>query len=37
VASKSDLEEQLRELAKVTPATMKFLEDELKRQGLGKK
>lgn len=33
-ASKADIEGLLRELAKVTPETMKFLEDESKRQGL---
>ncbi len=33
-AGKSDIERLLRELAKVTPETMKFLEDETKRQGL---
>jgi tripartite-type tricarboxylate transporter receptor subunit TctC len=32
--SKADIEEQLAALAKVTPETMKFLEEESKRQGL---
>lgn len=33
VARKADIERQLAELAKVSPETMQFLEDELKRQG----
>ena len=33
VASKADIERQLAALAKVSPETMQFLEDELKRQG----
>ncbi len=35
VASKADLEKLIRELAKVSPETLDFLQAELKRQGFG--
>ena len=35
VASKADLESLVRELAKVSPETLDFIQAELKRQGFG--
>jgi len=35
VASKADLEELVRELAKVSPETLEYIQAELKRQGFG--
>ena len=37
VIGKADIERQLAELAKVTPETMKFIDEEQKRQGLAGK
>jgi DNA uptake protein ComE-like DNA-binding protein len=35
MASKADLEELVRELAKVSPETLEYIQAELKRQGFG--
>ena len=35
MASKADLERLVRELAKVSPETLDFIQAELKRQGFG--
>ena len=35
VASKADLERLVRELAKVSPETLEYIQAELKRQGFG--